>query len=315
MKVIFISDNGQRHKKISINFLLHIYLPILLLVASLALLILFGFISSFDISPSNKDRKVHEDFSRVLQKLAILDAEVERLNALSNHIASRSKLDIQAFDLSNIPARGGTVENNYYGTSRVRSNNIENSVSKIERNLTIQKLKLKNILASLEINEAQNYLDNIPQPTVIKPLKAKKSRNRTISYEFSTPLKKGYISSPFGDRRDPINGKFRHHGGLDIAAKKGTNVFAIANGFISFSGKKGAYGNLLEIDHSESLKSRYAHLDYLVVKKGQLVRKGDLIGKVGATGRVTGPHLHLEIRENNKIVDPKIYLNDALKTL
>ena len=68
------------------------------------------------------------------------------------------------------------------------------------------------------------------------------------------------------------------------------------------SGKRGAYGNLLEISHSESLISRYVHLDSYLVEKGQLVKKGDLIGKVGATGRVIGSHLHLEIRENNKIM-------------
>ena len=85
--------------------------------------------------------------------------------------------------------------------------------------------------------------------------------------------------------------------------------------FCQLFGKAGAYGNLLEINHSELLASRYAHLDSSVVERGQLVKKGDLIGKVGATGRVTGPHLHLAIRENNKITDPKVYLNDALRNL
>jgi murein DD-endopeptidase MepM/ murein hydrolase activator NlpD len=136
-----------------------------------------------------------------------------------------------------------------------------------------------------------------------------------VTYDFSTPLLNGYVSSPFGNRRDPINGSLRHHGGLDIAAKKGSNVYAIANGFVSFSGKRGDYGNLLEINHSESLTSRYAHLDSYLVKNGQLVKKGDLIGKVGATGRVTGSHLHLEIRKNKKTMDPKLYLNDALRSL
>ncbi len=65
-------------------------------------------------------------------------------------------------------------------------------------------------------------------------------------------MKKGYISSPFGNRRDLINGTLRHHGGLDIAANKGSYIYAIANGFVSFSGKRGAYANLLEINHSES---------------------------------------------------------------
>ena len=315
MKVVFISDNGLHHKKITINIWVYILLPILCLVAGLFSYSLYSHFSSSQVLPITNDSKVREDFSLVLSKLSALDAEVQRLNTLSTHIASKSKLDIKAFNLSHVPAQGGAVDKSYYGAAIVRNNDIQKSVSIIERNLAKQKLKLRNLVVSLEIKEAEDYLSSLSNKAVKPISKSQNIRNEGIVYDFSTPLKKGYISSPFGDRKDPINGRLRHHGGLDIAANKGSNIYAIANGFVTFSGNRGAYGNLLEINHSESLKSRYAHLDHYLVKKGQLVKKGDLIGKVGDTGRVTGPHLHLEIRENNKIIDPKVYLKDALKDL
>jgi murein DD-endopeptidase MepM/ murein hydrolase activator NlpD len=314
MKVVLISDNGQRHRKITVNIWLHIVLPILLLVVGISFVSQFSRLSQISFSSSqlsNSDKKAHDNFSQVLNKLSVLDAEVQRLNTLSTHIASKNKLDITNFNLSNVPAQGGAIERKYFGSSVVRSNDIKQSVDKIERNIDKQKLKLKNLVVSLEIKEVEEFLENLSNSTKVIE-NNRKERGRRITYDFSTPMKKGYISSPFGDRRDPINGSLRHHGGLDIAAKKGSNIYAIANGFVSFSGERGAYGKLLEVNHSESLKSRYAHLDKYLVKKGQLVKKGDLIGKVGATGRVTGPHLHLEIRENNKIIDPKVYLKDAL---
>ena len=133
-------------------------------------------------------------------------------------------------------------------------------------------------------------------------------------YNFISPVKHGYISSRFGYRKDPFNGRKRFHSGLDIALPTNSNIYAIANGFVTYAGRKGTYGKLLEINHSKSIKSRYAHLNSFLVKSGQLVKKGDLIGKVGSTGRSTGPHLHLEIKENKKAVDPYIYLKTALKT-
>jgi murein DD-endopeptidase MepM/ murein hydrolase activator NlpD len=306
MKVVLISDNGIHHKKVTVNIWLHVFLPIVVLVAGIAIVKnIDSIFASSALFPSKKDNKAYENFNLVLNKLSVLDAEVQRLNILNTHIASRSKLDIAKYGLENQPARGGGVASKHFKSRVVRQKDLNSSVIDIERALAKEKLKLKNLLASLEIKEAEDYLTSL----------SKISLPKSVVYDFSIPVKKGYISSPYGTRRDPINGSLRHHSGLDIAAVKGSPVFAIANGFIDFTGKKGAYGNLIEINHSENLKSRYAHLDKILIKKGQPVRKGDLIGRVGSTGRVTGPHLHLEIKENNKITNPKNYLKDALKNL
>lgn len=311
MKLVFISDSGSHHKKVTVNLLRHILFP--LLVATILIAVIWMLASSTpQILSSKKDVKAYKNFNSVIHKLSSLDAEVQRLNALGAHIASKQKIDVKDFSLKKAPARGGVIrtDKNHFGSAIVRKSDINNSLKGIENNLEKQKLKLKNLVTSLEVKEAEEYLAKLTKNTNVIP---KQKSSKGIQYDFSTPLKKGYISSPYGNRRDPINGSARHHSGLDIAAKKGTKVYAIANGFVTFKGIKGGYGNLLEINHSASLKSRYAHLDSFLVKKGQMVRKGDLIGRVGATGRVTGPHLHLEIRENNKVKNPKLYLKQALR--
>ena len=102
-----------------------------------------------------------------------------------------------------------------------------------------------------------------------------------------------------------------HHNGLDIAANVGTVVIAAAAGVVSFAGRNGAYGNFVEIDHGQGVKTRYGHSNKLFVKKGEKVRRGQKISTIGLTGRTTGPHLHYEIHVNNKSVDPSRYIDIA----
>ncbi len=121
---------------------------------------------------------------------------------------------------------------------------------------------------------------------------------------------KGYVTSYFGYRRDPVTGNLgAFHEGIDIAARTGTLVRATAAGTVTIARRYGNYGLLVEIKHgSYNLTTRYAHNSKLLVKEGQKVKKGDLIAYVGSTGKSTGPHLHYEVRIGNKPVNPKNYL-------
>ena len=119
---------------------------------------------------------------------------------------------------------------------------------------------------------------------------------------------KGWLTSRTGGRTDPITGEHDYHPGLDISADRGAPVYATADGVISHAAASGAYGNLVVIDHSYGLESRYGHLSAFRVQRGQQVKRGDLIGLVGATGRATGPHLHYEIRVNGRVLNPLTFL-------
>ena len=115
---------------------------------------------------------------------------------------------------------------------------------------------------------------------------------------------KSRVSSPFGLRKHPFEGKRRLHRGLDIAARRGAPIVAIAPGKVVFVGHRRGFGRLVEIAHAGGWLSKYAHASVTTVSLGQAVEGGQMIAKVGATGEATGPHLHLEIRRAGKSVDP-----------
>lgn len=114
----------------------------------------------------------------------------------------------------------------------------------------------------------------------------------------------GWLSSAFGSRQDPVNGGADFHPGLDISAEYGTPVKATADGTIDSSGWAGDYGNMILLKHGYGMSTKYGHLSRLVVSAGETVRRGQIIGYVGATGRTTGAHLHYEIMLNGARVNP-----------
>lgn len=121
---------------------------------------------------------------------------------------------------------------------------------------------------------------------------------------------RGWITSRFGYRNSPYgDGARRLHTGLDIAAPQGTPVIAPADGHVVFAGYHSAYGNLVVIDHGYGMTTKYAHTSRILVQVGERVRRGDLIARVGNTGRSTGPHLHFEVLKEGVPVNPMRYLS------
>ncbi len=114
----------------------------------------------------------------------------------------------------------------------------------------------------------------------------------------------GEISSPFGVRKDPINGTTRYHTGIDFAVPTGTPILAAADGVVKAAGRRGDYGNVVEIDHGHGVSTLYAHNSQLTVTPGEKVAAGQEIAASGASGRATGPHLHFEVRKQNHPINP-----------
>jgi murein DD-endopeptidase MepM/ murein hydrolase activator NlpD len=121
------------------------------------------------------------------------------------------------------------------------------------------------------------------------------------------------MSSPFGMRMDPFLGRPAIHTGIDLRGEIGEPVRATATGRVTIAGREGGYGNMVEVNHGNGLATRYGHLSEIDVKNGQFVRIGEVIGKIGSTGRSTGPHLHYETRINGEAVDPQKFLRAGLR--
>lgn len=120
-----------------------------------------------------------------------------------------------------------------------------------------------------------------------------------------------YISSGFGYRRDPFTGAAAMHKGLDFRGPTGAPIYAAAKGVVSFVGRKSGYGKVVEVSHGNGLMTRYAHMSAFRAKVGQKVVAGQTIGAIGSTGRSTGPHLHFEVRINDRAVNPRTFLETA----
>ena len=119
----------------------------------------------------------------------------------------------------------------------------------------------------------------------------------------------GKINNEFGFRRSPFGGRtYEFHAGMDIDGERGDQVIAPANGVVTEAGWKGGYGNMIEIDHGNGLKTRYGHLSKIEVEIGQTLNRGQLMAFVGSTGRSTGPHLHYELRLNDRPINPRRFL-------
>jgi len=123
------------------------------------------------------------------------------------------------------------------------------------------------------------------------------------------PITRGWLSSYFGLRTDPFTGRRVHHSGIDFAGKLGSDIVSVAAGVVTYSGKRSGYGNLVEVNHGNGYVTRYGHCKENLVRVGQTIKKGQVIAKMGTTGRSTGPHVHFEVMRNGRHVDPKRYIH------
>ena len=168
-----------------------------------------------------------------------------------------------------------------------------------------QYLTIKN---KRKVNPTKKDIERIIKEKKIIGAVFRSWRETNVETEFIAPVN-GPFSSPFGLKRFFNKQPRRPHSGLDIAAKEGTPIYAPAAGLITNTGDYFFNGNSIFIDHGQGLITMYCHLSEIIMKKGQNVKQGDVIGKVGMTGRVTGPHLHWSVNLNNTRVEPTLFLN------
>lgn len=186
--------------------------------------------------------------------------------------------------------------------------------SKNNQDLLVQD-KTKVQASTLNINEAKETVELIKDaiPEKEKSLNElvilMEDRNEVLLSIPSLYPAAGRVTSRFGYRNDPISGRRTFHEGYDIANSYGTPIYATADGIVTFSGRNGGYGNQIIINHGNGFETVYAHNSKNIAKKGDFVRKGQVIAYMGSTGRSTGAHLHYEVRKYGTPVNPANYFN------
>ena len=307
MKLIILRDNNSRSLTFDSSkfkhrsFIIFLFIFTLVIGASLSWLVYFSqlnqlekykftsrenFISEQELEFTKIKIKINSELKGMLNKVAELQSRLIRLDALGEKIAINSNFDNGEFDFSRTPGIGGLVLEDDYSSS----------VYKSEATLSIL---MDSLSSQIEKSEYQlNILD--------KQLFSKEFNMN--SFIAGKPVLSGWMSSKFGNRIDPFSGKPSWHNGVDFAGKFGDEVIAVASGVVVFSGKKNGYGNLIEINHGNGYVTRYAHNQSHLVVPGDIVEKGQIIAKMGSSGRSTGPHVHFEILRNNKNINPERYI-------
>ena len=259
----------------------------------IGILFLYLFLTFF---PSPREKQLLREKASLESQLEVLNNQVDQMQVVMTDLQQRDdNLYRVLFGAEPIPLsvrQGAQRKIDYYEQLAQMTNSelaadLSLKVDLLEKEMYVQAKSYDEVAQMAKEQEIR--MENIPaiQPVMNKDLKR--------------------VASGYGMRIDPVYHVRKFHQGMDFTAPTGTEVFATGNAKVDFAGWKQGYGNTVILDHGYGYKTLYAHLYKILVRKGQKVRRSDIIALVGNTGKSTGPHLHYEVRLNNKPVDPRNY--------
>ncbi len=219
------------------------------------------------------------EVSALTTQAGMLQAQVQRIDVLGSVLIEMAGLEPEEFSF--VPESGIGGPSPVTEVPGGKSLQIESEFERIQSSLEARERQLE-VIRDAMVNEKVEQ-EIVPQ---------------------GRPVKYSWVSSLFGKRRDPFTGHPEKHKGVDFAGQSGSNVMAVAGGIVTRAHRNGDYGNLVEIDHGNGYMSRYAHNKVVLVKAGEVVKRGHVIAKLGNTGRSTGPHVHFEVLKDGVQIDP-----------
>jgi murein DD-endopeptidase MepM/ murein hydrolase activator NlpD len=232
-------------------------------------------------------RTLQQNLDALALRIGQMNAHVVRLDALGTRLTQMAGLKDGEFDFSSAPSLGGPEE----------------------PLAATEAMQINGVVGALDVLDEQ-LADRNRQLTVLEDLLLNRKLRDEVRPE-GRPVTAGYVSSQFGSRTDPFTGRRAFHKGVDFAGREGAEVVAVASGVVIWSGERYGYGQLVEINHGNGYVTRYAHNVDNLVAVGDTVRRGQVIARMGDTGRATGPNLHFEVLLNDRPVDPLTYVQSA----
>ncbi|ALF87020.1 MULTISPECIES: M23 family metallopeptidase [Ralstonia solanacearum species complex] len=236
-------------------------------------------------SPEADTRVIRENLNLMAARIGEMQAQMVRLDALGARVSGLAGVPPREFDFKSVPGRGGP----------------EGAVS---RPLSLPEVRSELDRLTRSADQRNDYLSVLESTLMDRQIHAKMMP--TVR-----PVATGYDSSGFGVRIDPFTGRRTQHDGVDFVGPVGTPIVAAAGGVVVASEFHHEYGNMIDIDHGNGLKTRYAHASKVFVKVGDIVKAGQRIALIGRTGRATGPHLHFEVHVNDVPQNPVAFLENA----
>ena len=229
-----------------------------------------------------QDQRVRDNVEALARKLGEVQAQLLRLDALGERVSKVMGIRPKEFRFQELPGRGGALPGS--------------------DSMTLQDLDVELQRFSRSVEQRADYLSIIEAE-----LQSQQVRQALLPN--SKPVADGFVGSGFGWRTDPFTGQMTKHEGIDFAAPPGTPIHAAAGGVVLSAEFHPEYGNVVEIDHGNQLMTRYAHASRILVRPGDLVKRGQKIAEVGTTGRSTGPHLHFEVHSKGVAQNPSRFLS------
>lgn len=226
-----------------------------------------------------RDRFMRENLDVMAKRLGEMQAKMLQLDALGQRVSGLAGMN--PADIKSIPGSGGAL----VGSRSLTMEELQATLADLDK-ITDQRVDLMTLMESRLFDQK---IKKLMVPT-------------------QQPVVGGLLGSSFGWRIDPVNGQSALHTGLDFPAANGTPILAAAGGVVVVQEYHPAYGNMVEIDHGNDLITRYAHASKLLIKKGDLIKRGQKIAEVGSTGRSTGSHLHFEVLVQGVFQDPQKFL-------
>lgn len=273
------------------------------LMAAILMFVLFGIVMAFllyylDIpfvrdmhassaqeDSSKKDKYIKENLAAMATKLGEMQAQLMRLDALGERVQGLAGVTPQEFNFKELPGRGGS-EHSSVQQEPLSMNEFQHLLDAMAK----------------EVERRLDYMNVVETTLMNHKIKSK-------LLPTTQPVNASYNASGFGWRFDPFTGRNAFHEGIDFAAATGTPIVAAAGGVVIAAEYHHQFGNMLEIDHGNDIVTRYAHASRLLVKVGDIVKRGQHVADIGSTGRSTGPHLHFEVLVKGVQQDPHKFLS------
>jgi murein DD-endopeptidase MepM/ murein hydrolase activator NlpD len=216
-------------------------------------------------------------------RLGEVNAHVIRLDALGKRLTEMADIDSREFNFDRDPPRGGP----------------EGDSEGVSAQIPDLSAMLAQLQQDVDLRESQlSALENV---ILARELKAQ-------IHPEGRPVANGFISSYFGERSDPFDGREAFHKGVDFAGSVGSKVVAVAAGVVTWAGERSGFGKMVEINHGDGFVTRYGHNERTLVSVGETVKRGEPVALMGSTGRSTGPHVHFEVLRNGRQVDPLTFI-------
>ena len=228
------------------------------------------------------EQYLRDNVSSMAKMVGEMQARLARLDALGERVSKLAGIRPEEFNFREIPGLGGAEP-----------------LASHRLSLTELQAQAHNVGKGLD---ARTDFMNVVESELVD------SAARSALLPRNTPVVEGFVGSGFGMRMDPFTGEYTMHTGIDFAAPAGTPILAAAGGVVASAEPHPEFGNVVRVDHGNGLSTLYAHASRFIVKTGDIIRKGQPIALVGATGRATGPHLHFEVRVNGVPQNPLKYL-------